>query len=147
MANLGLHPIDSSTPEGALRLSLGDTLFTELTPEPTPPAVRPEPREVSYANFSDASLEQLMVDANGSVLRAKSYALAELAAVAAAKSVTIKTNDLGYTKERTATELRELAKFWSAEADKQDDAALDESFAIVRFPGRADGLPGVPNLV
>lgn len=147
MANLGLHPIDSGTPEGALRLSLGDTLFTEVTPEPTPPNVRDEPRLVSYANFSDDALEQLMVDAGGITLRAKAYAYAELAAIASASSVTIKTNDLGYTKDRTATELRELAKFWSSEADKRDDANLDESFEIVSFPGRAGGLPGVPNLV
>ena len=147
MANLGLHPIDSGTPEGALRLSLGDTLFTEVDPEPTPPAVRPEPREVSYANFSDDALEQLMVDAGGSTLRAKAYAYAELAAIASHKSVTIKTNDLGYTKERTASELRELAEFWSREADKRDEIDLDSSFEIVHYPGRADGLPGIPNLV
>lgn len=142
MANIGIHPLDTSTPEGSLRLSLGDTLFTEIDGEPTT-----EPREVNYANFSDDKLEQLMVEAGGSTLRAKAYAYAELAAIAAHRSVTIKTNDLGYTKERTASELRELAAFWSDEADKADEVALDESFEIVQYPGRADGLPGVPFLI
>lgn len=144
MANIGTFPPDPSAPAGALRLSIGDTSFEELPGAQVPPV---EPRDVDYGNFSDASLSQLMTDSAGGVIRAKAFALAELAAIAAAHSVTIKTNDLGYSKERTATELRELAKFWSLEADKADEAAQEDSFESVAFPGYVTSSNAIPHLL
>ena len=129
MENIGLHPLDPSSPVGKLRLSLGDTSVTDCGSG-----------QASYANFSDAKLAQLLEDAGGSILRAKAFAYAELAAIAAANQITIKTNDLGYSKDRTAGELRALSEFFSTEADKAEDAALDESLEIVGFTG---GIPHV----
>ena len=129
MANPGINPPDKSTPVGQLRLSIGDTQYDP---------------ENGYANFSDDELEQLLTNAGGALLRATAIAYAQLAAIAAYRSISIKTNDLSYAVEKTSTELRELAKFYSTEADKADDAALDESFEIVRFPGHDGRDPGLP---
>ena len=145
MANIGIHPIDTAAPIGQLRLSIGDTLFTELPGADT----TKEPRNVSYANLSDAELEALVASSAGSVLRATAYAYAKLAAIAAAApggSVTIKTNDLGYTSKK-ASDLLDLARFWSGEADIEADASSDDSFEIVHYPGRDDSVPGIPYLV
>lgn len=148
MANIGIFPIDKNSPVGQLRLTVGDTIFTELPgatePPPEPP---PEPRNVDYANFSDDELEVLLAGADGSLPRATSRAYAKLAAIAAATGVTIKTNDLGYANEKRASELRELAKYWAAEADTADDMASDDIFEIVRYPGRDDSDPVIPRLV
>lgn len=145
--NEGIYPINPDAPEGALRLSLGDTAFTEIGPDPTPPAVRPEPRTVSYANFSDEKLAQLMLDSDGSILRAKAYAYAELSAMVSHLSVTIKTNDLSYSGKDGAEALLKLAEYWSTEADKQDDLSSDDAFEIVGYPGRDDENPVLPHLL
>lgn len=145
--NEGIYPADTTTPEGQLRVSLGDTAFTEIGPEPTPPNTRPEPRMVSYANFSDEKLAQLVADGEGSILRAKSYAYAELSATVSHLAITVKTNDLSYSGKDGAEALLKLAEYWSTEADKQDDLSSDDAFEIVGYPGRDDENPVLPHLL
>lgn len=123
MSNPGKHPIDAESPIGKLRLAVGDTSYTALTP--------PVAGQVDYANFSDAELQELVDLAGENRYRAAAMAWAKLAAIAAASSVSIKTNDLGYSRDRTASELRELAKFWAKLATEQDEGNADESIEIV----------------
>ncbi|QIK64516.1 hypothetical protein G7068_16195 [Leucobacter viscericola] len=127
MINLGARPIDKDSLVGQVRLSIGDTNFTELEPVET--------SVVNYANFSDDELEVLLAGADENVLRATARAYAKLAAIAAATGATIKTNDLGHSTERRAGELRALADWWRGEADAADELASDDFLEIVRFPG------------
>lgn len=139
MANIGADPIDSSTPVGQVRLNVGDTNCIPLDP--------PVDGQADYANFSDAELGALLTTSDGNVLRATAWAWAKLAALAAAKAVTIKTNDLGYTKERSATELRALADWWKAEADYADEITSDDLLEIVHFAGFDHSASERPNVL
>lgn len=141
MANDGAYPIDVATPVGQVRLNVGDTEFTELDPA--------DLNVKNYANFSDAELASLLFTADGNVLRATAWAFAKLAALAAASptgSVSIKTNDLGYTSKRAA-DLIELASWWGDQADAQDDMDSDDLLEIVQFPGFRVFDPALPNVL
>lgn len=139
MANVGISPIDKDSPVGKLRLSIGDT-----NSKPLDPVVD---GKADYANLSDAELEGFLESADGSTIRATGFAYLRLATIAAARTVTIKTNDLGYANERRATELRELAKLWFAQADAADENAADDNLEIVRYPGRDNSDPALPSVM
>lgn len=141
MANKGASPIDKSTLVGQVRLNVGDTASVPLDPA--------QPGFADYANFSDDELESLLISSGDNVIRATAWAYGKLATLAAAApggSVTIKTNDLGYTSKREEALLK-LADWWSAQADNADAEASDDLLEIVAYPGRNNANPVLPRLV
>ena len=127
--NPGLKDIDLSTPLGQLRSNVGDTVGEPIYP--------PSETMVDYRYFSDAELFTFLRQAGDSVLRATSFAFSRLAVASAMDGASIRTNDLGYDDTKRGSTLLEIAKWWADEADKADNAALDESLEIVAFPGNA----------
>lgn len=127
MTNRGLRVYDASTSTGELRLNLGDTNFTELTPS--------EVDYVSFDYFSDATLDSFIESADESITRATGYAYRSLAGILTMSAVSIQTDDLRISTIERAKLMRELASDWLASADSEDQAAAGDIFDVVPFAG------------
>lgn len=121
----GAYPIDPTTDVGKLRLLLGDSIGVEFDP--------PVPGERDYPQWSDDELEQFIAAAgDSSITRAASYAYLQMAASAAAESVTVRTQDLSADLTRRSEAYRLLAKQYADLADGEDAASgAGEAFEVV----------------
>jgi hypothetical protein len=133
MTNLGIAPLNPSTPVGQLRVNLGDKSFKPLDP--------PIPGAGDYANFSDADLTALLAGAAGSVSRATGAGYMQLAAVYIATGRSIKTDDLAIDTRQRGKDLFEVAKWWFTHADEADAAGVGDIFMVAPFGGRPEGTP------
>ena len=123
MANIGVYPVDPTTPVGKLRSDIGDTNGAPI--DPIPPET--DPTTANYQYFSDADIENILEQAGDNYSRALSYAYIKLAAAFSAQSVSAKTYDLSVDLTKRASDFRSLANFWRVDADSKDkDAGLDE---------------------
>lgn len=131
MANLGVAPLDPTTPVGQLRHSVGDRLYQE-----TPTAGIGD-----YDYFSDADLVVHLLSAGGSITRATGLTIKQLALNAAVVGASVKTNDLGVDNSKRGSTLLEIAQSWIDDANAEDAAGDRDSFVVIPFRGLA-GAPG-----
>lgn len=121
MSNIGAYPVDTSTPVGALRSDLGDTEGTPI------PVEGGNPTTADYKFFSDADLARIISESFDNPARARAYGYAQLSAAFSTQSLLAKTYDLQVDLRQRASDFRNLAEFWSGQADKSDDlSGVDE---------------------
>ena len=130
MSNRGLRDFDTSTEVGTLRLQVGDTQFTELSP--------PEDDWVDFAYFSDSTLEAFIETADENLTRATGFAYRSLAGILTMSAVSITTDDLRVDTLGRAKLMRELAAEWLSSAEDEDNAAASDLFEVIPFGGFAN---------
>jgi len=112
MANRGVAPFDPDTGVGVLRVTIGDTMFTNLTP--------PEVGYGDYEIFSDEELEQFIEIGNDNNLRAAGFAYMSLAGKAALEAKMVKDYDLQVDLKSRSIQLRETAAEFFRQADSEE---------------------------
>lgn len=127
--NVGIAPPDKTTDVGKMRFALGDSGWTELHP--------PEPGLGQYALFADDELETFLLLADGSIPRAIAMAYRQIGASWASTGATIKTDDLTYSAKDSVGNWLNLAGYWDAVADAQDERAIDNYFDLVEVGSMA----------
>lgn len=108
MANLGISPLEPTTPVGQFRLLIGDTTSVPLEP--------PVAGFGNYKLFSDAEIEVFLAGSE-SPEGAAYLAFMQLSGAAAMESRTIKDLDLQVDLTKRATDLRLIAAEWKNRAD------------------------------
>lgn len=112
--NTGLYPLDANTNVGKFRLTIGDTVATNITGD-----------QGDYSYFSDAEITQFLFLGGDSVPRAVGFAYRAWAGQAAAEAAVIKDFDLQVDYTKRAAALSDQADFWFAQADADDANAAD----------------------
>ena len=121
--NPGVYPPDFSTGVGKFRVLANDVEAEEY--DPPVDGIR------NYGKFSDAEVEALLAQADGSPTRAVGFYYLQLASAAALESKSIKDHDLSVDLTKRAADLRELALLWFGRADDEDANAGSEAMVIV----------------
>ena len=121
--NPGIYPPDFSTDVGKFRVLANDVEAEEYDP--------PVEGLRNYGKFSDAEIEALLAQADGSPTRAVGFYYLQLASEAALQSKSIKDHDLSVDLTKRAADLRELALLWFGRADDEDATAGSEAMVIV----------------
>lgn len=109
MVNLGIAPPDYGTPLGQLRAIIGDVDYVDLVP--------PASGEGDYTNFSDQQLQNFLDMSANNLAQGAGFAYMQLAAVAAAQAVNVKTADEQIDLSKRSSELRQIANEWFARGD------------------------------
>ena len=124
--NPGVYPIDPLTTTGQFRMLFGDV--TSVAYDPVETGFQ------NYTNYSDAEIEQFLLQGNDSISRAIGYAYSQAAGAAAMQSKSIADYDLRVDLTKRAEDLRKMAEFWFDKA-KDEDAltGADEFFEIVEL--------------
>lgn len=123
--NPGVHPIDPTTAVGEFRYLYGDT-----ESEPYDPEV---PGIQNYEELSDAEIESLLRQGEGSVSRAVGYRYIRLAGKAAKESREVSDYDLRVNTTKRAADLRAMAQMWFDRADEEEEQSGGGDFFDVFF--------------
>lgn len=123
MDKIGVAPLDPDTPVGQMRMSVGDTTYTDENAG-----------YGEYEHYSDIELQMYLDKALGSVTRALGYLYTDLAAVAALQSKMVKDYDLQVDLRNRAEQLRETAQTYFDLADQEDtEAGVADIFDSFNF--------------
>lgn len=109
MSNPGIAPPDYTTTLGQLRAIIGDVTYVDLVP--------PVSGQGDYTNYSDQQLQSFLDMGNDNLAYGAGYAYMQLAAVAAAQAVNVKTADEQIDLTKRADALRELSAEWFTRGD------------------------------
>jgi len=142
MSLIGIAPPDRSNPVGKVRLLVGDTSFTAVTPTAEEIIIfgdgTPEVMDVygTYQYFSDADIT-LFLDVEGdSVAGATAQAYEALAAILVLEAKNITTNDLRVATEKRAELMLTLAGVKRRQAVAEGIEAMNDIFDVVPFTTR-----------
>lgn len=121
--NPGVYPPDFSSDVGKFRVLANDLEAEEY--DPPVEGIR------NYGKFSDAEVEALLAQADGSPTRAVGFYYLQLASQAAMESKSVKDYDLQVDLTKRSGDLRELALLWFGRADDEDAASGEDAMVIV----------------
>jgi hypothetical protein len=125
--NRGVAPYDTGTPVGVLRVTIGDIIFSPLTP--------PESGFGSYELFSDEELQEFVGLGEDNVFRSAGFAFMALAGKASMESKMVKDYDLQVDLRSRSRELRETAFGFFAQADARDERLGVDDFMFITQTG------------
>lgn len=125
--NEGIAPPQTDTDLGRLRVVIGDTSYTVVSPGIG-----------SYTMFGDAELEAFLEQSDDSIWRAAGWAYTTLASQAALQSSSIKDYDLAVDTKNRSADLLKVAQAFFDQADLEDNA---DAFEIVSTGKRCEIIP------
>lgn len=129
--NPGVWPVDFNSPEGSMRLAVGDFSGTPYGDE--------NPGLANFTYFSDEALRAILCNSD-SRNRAIGQAFLYLAGEAAKESTSVKDYDLQVDLTKRAADLRATAQVWFDRAALEDADDLSEAFEIVPTGTRSGGF-------
>lgn len=133
MSNIGIAPLDPTSPIGQLRVLVGDTDSRPLDPA--------QPGLGDYAVFGDIALEASLLAADSSLNRAAGNLFLTLAAQLSAEGKSIRTEDLSINTTQRGQSLLDIAKAFLAAADDEALAEADSFVTVAPYGGRPGRSP------
>lgn len=134
MANVGITPVDPTTPIGQLRNAIGDGVAVPLSPA--------QAGFGDYQWFSDDELTMCLTLGGVSMLRAVAHAYIKMSVMLGIKERAIADLDLKLDLKGQSAALRQLAEAMFEQADASDRRDANDIFSADEFPGFSRGVRG-----